>query len=1337
MRTVVVLFVALLLVVPAAAWLVVRLYTPQLERETFANLETIAQLKAQQLHGWMLERDRDAYAVVADKVLQPAAAPQAGATGNAATAIQERLHQLRQQYRLSGALLYSGDAQLLASAGKSTVVDQDTMAQARQLRPLQMQRGGMKLDADGAPQLQWMLALPAPQGKAPPFVILRINAQDVLFPLLQAWPTTTETGETLWVRQEGSQVLYGNALRHRADAALNLRLPLDAPDLPAAIALRSSLPGTTTGRDHRGHAVLAAYRPALDDEWRLVVKLDRDEVLEPLRRLVFGVTTLALVAMLAVCAGFYMVWRQYRHGLALAALAQDTQRELERRRLEDDSRRSQERAQLLVDSALDAVVTIDGQGTIIGWNPQAEPVFGYTTEDAMGRDMAELIVPPEHRQAHREGMARYLSGAPARILGRRIEISGMRADGSVFPMELSITTVEQDGNHYFSAYIRDLSQQKAAQEGLVRSMQLFSKVFNSSPIAASIAQAEDGRFLQVNQNFEADFGWSAAELVGKTSLEVGLWPNVADRERWLAMLSISNRSVNHELVLLRKDGVPRTVSVSAEVLELGGQSCVLSYLVDVTERKLAEAQLRQLSMAVAQSPVSVAIANTEGNLEWVNEAFVRSTGYTREEVLGQNPRILQSGKTPRATYEDMWNHLRQGLPWEGVLYNQRKDGTQYTEMARMSPVRQGDGRITHYMSTKEDITEKLRMTHELEQHREHLEELVHSRTLELQEARAAAETANRTKSAFLANMSHEIRTPMNAIVGFAHLLRRAHPTPEQAERLEKIEVAAHHLLSVINDILDLSKIEAGRLVLEEQNFHLGSLLDNEFSLLAEQARSKGLVLKKDPDGVPLWLRGDATRLRQALINYVGNAIKFTHVGSVELRAKLLSNDAQGVWVRFEVQDTGIGIAPEKQAHLFEAFEQADVSTTRQYGGSGLGLAINRRLAHMMGGETGVESTPGVGSTFWFTARLLPGQGAMPRDVDAQGDEDALEAQLRRRAGLRILLADDVDINREIAQQMLEGTGLLIDTACNGQEAVDMVRAQDYALVLMDLQMPVLDGLQATRQIHAIPQRATLPVLAMTANVFDEDRVACLEAGMVDFVYKPIEPHKLMAKLINWLPERGRGMVKQLVPLPTLEGALADGGALEGLDTAVGLRNWRQRSVYERFLRKFAQDYELSPQQWASLVQRQEWAELARMAHKIKGAAANLAMPEVARHAALVEAAAKAGQPVDATLQGLEAALQTALASIARFAPAGDTLQDGVLPPLSTAQCEQARAAVAELLAALDRDNPDLADPLIDRLEPVLGVPALRAVRTALAEFDFRAAEAAAQMVLDNLNALDA
>ncbi|WP_415033493.1 response regulator [Azonexus sp.] len=396
-----------------------------------------------------------------------------------------------------------------------------------------------------------------------------------------------------------------------------------------------------------------------------------------------------------------------------------------------------------------------------------------------------------------------------------------------------------------------------------------------------------------------------------------------------------------------------------------------------------------------------------------------------------------------------------------------------------------------------------------------LELRVHERTVELAQARDAAEAANHAKSAFLANMSHEIRTPLNAISGMAHLIRRAGLPTAQEERLGKLEVAAQHLLDIINMVLDLSKIEAGRLELENTAFSPASLFANVASMIQPRANAKGVRLHIDYAALPPALRGDPLRLQQALLNFASNAVKFTEHGEISLSGTIIEEDMNRLLIRFSVKDTGIGISADSQKRLFAAFEQADNSITRKYGGTGLGLAITAHLARAMGGEVGVDSSPGKGSHFWFTARLERAEIAA---TEEKNDLEADEADLRdAHAEQRILLVEDEPINREIASMLLSDLGLTVDCAENGVEALEHCARTHYDLILMDLQMPEMDGLEATRRLRASACKS--PIIALTANAFAEDRAQCITAGMDDFLSKPLHPARLYSALRQHLPAK--------------------------------------------------------------------------------------------------------------------------------------------------------------------------------------------------------------------------
>jgi signal transduction histidine kinase/CheY-like chemotaxis protein len=583
------------------------------------------------------------------------------------------------------------------------------------------------------------------------------------------------------------------------------------------------------------------------------------------------------------------------------------------------------------------------------------------------------------------------------------------------------------------------------------------------------------------------------------------------------------------------------------------------------------------------------------------------------------------------------------------------------------------------------VIKNRRTSAELDQHRLHLEELVGERTRQYEGARDAAEAANHAKSAFLANMSHEIRTPLNAIIGLTHLVQNDIAEPKQQQRLGKVGDAARHLLALINDILDLSKIEAGRLTLESIDFTLSKVIDEVSDLLHDKAHEKSLAwqVTLDPT-LPPYLNGDPLRLGQVLINFASNAVKFTEQGSVTLAVTRLSAGDEPLWLRFALTDSGIGLSAEAVARLFQPFEQADMSTTRRFGGTGLGLAIVKRIADLMGGRVGVDSTPGEGSTFWLEAPFGMGQAPVAVDLSARMNglmqvaagavSDVVENGFADQVHTRILLAEDNPINQEVALDLLEAVGLSADVAANGREALEFARAHCYALILMDVQMPEMDGIEATLQIRVLEGGATapgVPIIAMTANVFAEDRRKCLDAGMSDHLPKPVTPADFYRMLHRWLPTatedaqqkvgvtegnpRGTGgtvteSVSSVMPVaPVAAHRLPD---IPGLDIQAGLASVGGRTAtYQRLLRMFIDHHADCIAQIRAALTAGQRDEARRLAHSLKGAASTLGAESLRAAALKAELAIKSGaahEEVEAALAALAVPLDALVGGLRAY-----------------------------------------------------------------------------------------
>ncbi len=543
---------------------------------------------------------------------------------------------------------------------------------------------------------------------------------------------------------------------------------------------------------------------------------------------------------------------------------------------------------------------------------------------------------------------------------------------------------------------------------------------------------------------------------------------------------------------------------------------------------------------------------------------------------------------------------------------------------------------------------------QLEEQHIHLQEA----RLTAEQASKAAQEANSAKSEFLANMSHEIRTPMNSIIGFTGLALKTELSAKQHDYLSKIDLSAKTLLGLINDILDFSKMTARKLKMESIDFRLDEVINNVVSMISVKTAEKGLELITGLDAdVPNGLVGDPLRLGQVLINLANNAIKFTEKGYIRLKAELVDKDRERCKIKFSVSDSGIGMTPEQIAKLFAPFSQADTSITRKFGGTGLGLTISKRLVEMMGGEIGVESELSQGTTFFFTAAFAYRAEEMSKGHIVTTDSTSLQEFLYAgneagMAGAKVLLVEDNTLNRQVATELLEGAGLVVEVANNGQEALDALYRASYDLVIMDVQMPVMGGYEATRLIRKDDKFCELPIIAMTAHAVSGVKEACMEAGMNDYVGKPIDPDQLFAVLLQWIKPRPRGKSKEAegqhqraakmvvdVDLP---------GDLPGIDMAAGLKRIRQnKRLFKQMLIDFGKEYASAVEEIRNLMDKGDFQAAQLSAHTLRGVAGNISANGV--YAAAIELEKgiinKNTMNYDRLLSDLDRALQPMLSAI--------------------------------------------------------------------------------------------
>ncbi|WP_326535515.1 PAS domain-containing hybrid sensor histidine kinase/response regulator [Pseudorhodoferax sp.] len=1117
----------------------------------------------------------------------------------------------------------------------------------------------------------------------------------------------------------------------------------------------------------------------------------------------------------------------------------------EKRRAQEALRESESFTRVLFRESRIAIAVYDPeQDCFVDFNDAAMRLYGFERrEDLLGRNVLSVSAELQENGPSVQ-IVRRNQGAlrPQNRLLARFEWRHRRPDGSEWTGAVHAATLHYRGRELTQFTIIDITVVKQARREVQEMATLLQTVTDRMPNGL-FYKGPDARFLGCNQIFERMFGVRREDLLGKRVDELDYLPPLlraqfqADDERVLAAASHEQK----ELQVPFADGRQHhaLVSLSGFRKPDGSPGGLVGVTVDLEPLRAAESALgmaQKEQLAIFETAgVGIAILRN-GVIMRCNRELETMFGYAPGEMTGMRTRAWYASD---AAYREGRERLnaRIGLPRDGHFDQQflRKNGE--TLWCRFAARYIDPNATSASVWFMEDVTEERRIAEELAQ------------------AKRIAEDSAQAKSMFLANMSHEIRTPMNAIIGMSRLALKTELDARQRDYIGKVHTAGTALLGIINDILDFSKVEAGKLDIETAPFRFDEVLDSVAALLAHKVGERGLELLFDNGrDVPPVLLGDALRVGQVVTNLVGNAVKFTEYGQVVVSVRVLARDGAHVRLRVDVQDSGIGMTPEQAGRLFQAFTQADGSTTRKYGGTGLGLTISKRLVEAMGGEIHVESVPGQGSLFWFTLGLGIGEGTGQRDsaalaalrgmrvlvvddnaaarelleaqlggmgfvVDtAASGEEAVQAvaraqhgdpyslmvvdwqmpgidgietarrvrrmdgalhiimataygrdELRTQAGqvgieafvvkpvsptsmvdalmsalvpatqpaagplvddtppellrgARLLLAEDNEINQEIALELLQSAGAVVRVAGNGRAALELL-AQDGAFdaVLMDMQMPVMDGLEATQHIRADPRHAKLPVIAMTAHAMVEERARCLAAGMVDHITKPLDPPEVFRCLLRWIGPRPADAAAASRRTASQRPALPD---MPELDVEAGLaRVAGNRRLYDRLLRQFAADQADAAHRIAAALVAGQRDEAVHIAHAVRGVAGNVGLVRVQYAAAAVESALRQGRDAAPQVAAMDAALAATMQALPVAQQGGDDtgrpVHDGTRVHLAdAAACVN---QFAQLLAANDSDASDFLAVNRHALHPVFGDRALAGIERALRGYEFEQA----------------
>lgn len=851
-----------------------------------------------------------------------------------------------------------------------------------------------------------------------------------------------------------------------------------------------------------------------------------------------------------------------------------------------DLRRADEAESLrkaILESSLDPIVAVNHEGVITEFNGAAERVFRRSRREVLGRRPDDVIFPPETAGGERRRVERHMAAGEGSMLGRRTEVAAMRAGGETFPAEMAMTISRTGGLPVFTFFFRDISDRKQAEQALRDSEALYHSLVESLPMNV-FRKDLDGRFTFANRLFCETLGARPEQVIGRTDFDF-YDRALAEKYRRDDQQVLSTGQVLEAIEEHHKPGgaklyvqVLKTPVRDSQERLVGTQAIFW----DVTARKQTEEALRiseqQLQSILDNARAVIYVKGVDGRYVLVNQIFESLFHVRRADVVGKTDHDLFPPELAEVYQANDQRVLAAGAPLQFEEIAPQDDGP-HTYVSTKFLLYDASGVPYAICGISTDITARKRA--EIELHR----------------AKEAAEEANRAKSVFLANMSHEIRTPMNGIIGMSELVLDTPLDPRQREYISLVKESADSLLSVINDVLDFSKVEAGKLELEETDFSLRGSLSDVVRSLEFRARDKQLELtwQVAPD-VPDHVSGDSGRLRQVLVNLLGNAIKFTERGGVRVEVAADAADAGHAMLHFTIIDTGIGIAAEKRDVIFEAFEQADSSTTRRFGGSGLGLAISKKLVGLMHGRIWVESELDRGSRFHFTARfaVTAGPVAAPHlPLPATEPPAPAGGDVRAARHLHILLAEDSVVNQKLAVYLLEKWGHRVTVAATGREAVEAIERQPFDLVLMDVQMPELDGLQATAAIRRREAgQHHVPIVAMTAHAMVGDRERCLAAGMDGYLSKPIRARELLE------------VVEEVVagePRPS------ESPAEPAADWAAALERLQgDRELLEEIAGVFREEAPKLLDQIREAIDRRDAPLLKLSAHTLKGALVNFA-----------------------------------------------------------------------------------------------------------------------------------